>query len=89
MLIVLAEMDNHKCTHISRPAPQPTRCGHGRRQLLLEKQLLEACESCVKTDSKIPGTQRRMFPAIIAAPRSPDLRHTEKRRRHLCYCGNE
>jgi hypothetical protein len=26
---------------------------------------------------------------FIAAPRSPDLRHTSKRRRHLCYCGNE
>ncbi len=23
---------------------------------------------------------------FIAAPRSPDLRHTSKRRRHLCYC---
>jgi hypothetical protein len=27
--------------------------------------------------------------SFIAAPRSPDLRHTSKRRRHLCYCGNE
>jgi hypothetical protein len=26
---------------------------------------------------------------FIAAQRSPDLRHTSKRRRHLCYCGNE
>ena len=26
---------------------------------------------------------------FIAAPRSPDLRHTSKRRRHLCFCGNE
>ena len=26
---------------------------------------------------------------LIAAQRSPDLRHTEKQRRHLCYCGNE
>ncbi len=26
---------------------------------------------------------------FIAAPRSPDLRHTSKRRRHLCYCGNQ
>jgi hypothetical protein len=26
---------------------------------------------------------------FIADPRSPDLRHTSKRGRHLCYCGNE
>ena len=31
-VMVLVEMENHKCTHISRPALQPTRCGHGRRQ---------------------------------------------------------
>ena len=50
-----------------------------------------------RTCSRLRGKQARANELIakgdgytfIAAPRSPDLRHTEKRRRHLCYCGNE
>ena len=48
-----------------------------------------------RTCSRLRGKQARANELIaegdgytfIAAPRSPDLRHTEKRRRHLCYCG--
>ena len=47
-----------------------------------------------RTCSRLRGKQARANELIakgdgytfIAAPRSPDLRHTEKRRRHLCYC---
>jgi hypothetical protein len=50
-----------------------------------------------RTCSRLRGKQARANELIaegdgytfIAAPRSPDLRHTSKRRRHLCYCGNE
>ena len=35
----------------------------------------------------------RRYPACLInnvnVYHDPDLRHTEKRRRHLCYCGNE